>query len=143
MAHSDVRREPSNVEVTNAVTLVEPISVENTPETPLHVLAPTSIASNAPVRTVVTTAAVVELLAINTSRKQFLVQNADILPIHLVLGPGDPTVSVHHVTLKACTNANDGTGGSFISDLWKGQVRAIAQQVLLVTSGAVVVTEFT
>lgn len=109
---------------------------------PVEIVNASSTSTSA-ARTVVTTSVVVQLLAANTSRKQFLVQNADILPIHLVFGAGNPSVAIHHVTLKACTNANDGTGGSFISDLWKGAVRAIAQQVVLVTSGAVVVTEFT
>ena len=102
-----------------------------------------STTTNVPARTTVTTTVVVVLLAEDEDRKQFIIQNTDILPIHLAFGANNPSVSEHHVTLKACTNANDGTGGSFISDMWKGEVRAIAEQVLLVTDGAVSVTEFT
>lgn len=110
---------------------------------PVPVLGPTSSTSSTETRTAVTSTAVVQLLAANVNRKQFLIQNADILPIHLVLGPGTPTTTVYHVVLKACTNADDGTGGSYISDMWKGPVRAIAQQILTITNGAVVVTELT
>jgi len=102
-----------------------------------------STVTNAPARTTVTTTVVVVLLTANEARKQFIIQNTDILPMHIAFGANNPSVSEHHITLKACTNANDGTGGSFVSDMWKGEVRAIAEQVLTITSGAVTVTEFT
>jgi len=126
---SDVRIVPAQ--------LIQPVGLDG--ETPAY----QSTVTNVPARTTVTTTVVVVLLTEDEARKQFIIQNTDVLPIHIAFGANDPSVNDHHITLKACDVIDDGTGGSFISDMWKGEVRAIAGPVLLTTTGAVTVTEFT
>lgn len=82
-----------------------------------------------------TTAA--QVLASNASRKQFMIQNTGTTVIKLSFSSTDPTQTAYHVALSACTAADDGTGGTFVSDLYTGVVKAISNAV----SGTLVVTE--
>lgn len=95
---------------------------------------PAAATASAPARTV--TGAAAQILAVNANRKQFLVQNVGTNVVFCTLGSVNPTASVYHFSLKGGTLADDGTGGSFISDTWTGAVRAFSA-----LAGAVVVTE--
>ncbi len=50
-------------------------------------------------------------LAANSNRIAWSIQNQGTNVLYVCLGPGAST-SVYHYTLKACTGAADGTGGS-------------------------------
>ncbi len=77
------------------------------------------------------------ILGANNARKELIVQNTGTATVYLGLGQ-TPTTTAYHMAIAACANAtNDGSGGSFVSDLWKGSVVAIAT----VAGGTVVVTE--
>jgi hypothetical protein len=77
------------------------------------------------------------ILASNSARKEAVVVNTGTTVIYLGLGQV-PTATAYHVALSPCAIANDGTGGTYISDLWKGAINAISG-----TSGTVCVTELT
>lgn len=78
------------------------------------------------------------VLATNANRKECMVVNTGITVVYIALGQ-TPTTSAYHVALSACTSAaNDGTGGTYVSDLWKGAINAICA-----VSGTVCVTELT
>lgn len=81
----------------------------------------------------------VSLLAANTARKQVMVHNTGTTTIKLSLTTTDPTQTSYHLALKAGTAADDGLGGTYISDLWQGVVRAISSAA----GGTVVVAEIT
>lgn len=78
------------------------------------------------------------ILATNAARKEAIIVNTGTTILYLGLGQV-PTNTAYHIALAACTIANDGSGGTFVSDLWKGAINAISSAV----SGAVVVTELT
>jgi len=96
------------------------------------------IAASTPAQTSIGTDAA-QVLAANYSRKGLIIQNTGTTVIKLVLGSGTPTASVFHVSLKACTAANDGTGGAYIDDSWIGPVQAISSA----SGGTMVITEIT
>src|SRR5271166_1471236 len=96
-----------------------------------------STVANAPSQQTVTSTSG-SVLAANNARRELRVTNTGTVVVYLGLGQ-TPTSSAYHVALSACTGANDGTGGSYTSDLWKGVVNAIVAS----TSGTVVVTELT
>jgi hypothetical protein len=77
-------------------------------------------------------------LAANTARREFIIVNTDVVVLYIGLGQ-TPTATAYHLALKPCSTAHDGTGGSYVSDLWKGTVNAIAAS----TTGHVAVTELT
>lgn len=77
------------------------------------------------------------ILAANPFRKGLRIQNTGTTVIYLLLGAGTPTASVNHVQLKACEDANDGTGGVFESSTWVGSVQAIGSGL----GGTVVIME--
>lgn len=66
-----------------------------------------SQAINTPTQATATTA-----LAANTARIGWQVQNQSVNVLYVLLGTGAST-TVYHVALRACTVANDGTGGTF------------------------------
>jgi len=74
----------------------------------------------------------------NPKRKGFSVQNTGLTTIKLTFGATLPTQTVYHVSLKACTVANDGSGGYYVDDCWIGPVGGISS----VAGGTCVVTEF-
>lgn len=96
-----------------------------------------SSTSNAVAQTAVGTSSV-NVLSSNTARREVIIQNTDTTVIYIGLGQ-TPTSTTYHVALKACSSANDGTGGVYVSDLWTGQINAISSA----TGGHVVVTELT
>jgi len=121
-----------NVNVTNS-----PLSVSDAAaEASLSKLAATSSTSSVPAQAAIT-AISSTVLAANASRKEVTVVNTGTTVIYLGLGQ-TPTPTSYHVALSACSTANDGTGGTYISDLWVGAVNAICA-----TSGTVCVTELT
>jgi hypothetical protein len=75
------------------------------------------------------------ILEANSGRNELIIANIGTTTIYLCFGQ-TPTTSAYHVPLAPCATANDGTGGILISDVWKGDVQAIA-----VSSGTVSVTE--
>ena len=71
----------------------------------------------------------------NHHRKECVIINTGVTPIYLGFGTVLPT-AVNGLPLSPCSNyAGDGTGGSFISDIWKGAIYAIS------TTSAGVVTQ--
>ena len=74
----------------------------------------------------------------NASRKEVTIINTGTTVIFLGLGQ-TPTTSAYHIALAKCTAANDGTGGTWTSDMWKGSVNAIGSA----GGGAVNLTELT
>ena len=98
----------------------------------------TSQTVSAPAQTAQSTTAA-QVLASNARRRQVIVQNTGTTVIKLVLGTGTPTQTAYTVALGACAAANDGTGGVFVSDVWRGAVQAISNAA----GGTLVVTEIT
>ena len=107
-----------------------------TPSTPLPVAAPTSSTASSPAQTSVSGSSG-QILAANSSRKECIVVNTGTTVIYLGLGQ-TPSSTAYHIALAACTASNDGTGGTWVSDMWKGAINAISA-----TSGTVCVTELT
>lgn len=104
------------------------VEVEARPQSTEYTAAQTSIG---------TTAATV--LSANTDRRSLLIQNTGTTTIKLIFGTGTPTQTVYHVALKACGIADDGSGGVYADDAWRGAVRAISSGA----GGTMVITEFT
>jgi hypothetical protein len=94
------------------------------------------IEASTPAQTAISDSAA-QVLATNHKRKGLIIQNTGTTIIKLVLGTGTPTATVFHVALKACSAANDGTGGAYIDDSWIGPVQAISSAV----GGTMVITE--
>lgn len=82
-----------------------------------------------------TTAA--QVLAANSARKQFMIQNTGTTVLKFRLDATDPTQTVYHFALSACASADDGTGGVYVSDLYTGVVKAISAT----SGGTMVITE--
>ena len=99
--------------------------------------SPSSTTASAPASTAVTSSSS-SILATNANRREAIVVNTDVVTVYIGLGQV-PTATAYHVALKPCAVANDGTGGSFVTDLWKGAINAITAS----TSGHVAVTELT
>ena len=78
------------------------------------------------------------ILASNTSRKEVIIVNTDVVTVYIGLGQ-TPTATAYHIALSPCTTAHDGTGGVYISDIFQGAINAIVAS----TSGHCVVTELT
>lgn len=77
------------------------------------------------------------ILMANDQRGRLKIQNTGTTIIYIALGTVNPTVTVYHTALAACTIANDGTGGILIDDGWTGEVRAIGSGA----GGSVVIEE--
>jgi hypothetical protein len=103
----------------------------------LPVLGPTSSTASSPASTSVTSTSS-SILASNTSRKECMIINTSTVVVYLGLGQ-TPTSSAYHIALSPCTGNNDGTGGTYVSDMWKGAINAITAS----TSSTVCVTELT
>jgi hypothetical protein len=58
-------------------------------------------------------------------RKEITITNTGTTVIFLGLGQ-TPTNTSYHVALAGCTVANDGTGSTYTSDIWKGSINAIS-----------------
>ena len=90
-----------------------------------------------PAQTSIGTVAAVVLVR-NPKRKGFIIQNTGTTVIRLTMGSTSPTQTVYHVSLKACTGADDGSGGVYIDENYVGTVNAISSGA----SGTFVITEF-
>jgi hypothetical protein len=97
-----------------------------------------SSTATTPVQTPVGTG-VAQLLAPNSSRRRLLVQNTGTTVLYLSLGPTAPTTTAYHVALAACSSADDGSGGTYVDEMWGGVVRATSSA----SGGTCVVTELT
>lgn len=103
----------------------------------VSVVGPTSTTANSPASTAVTSSSST-VLAANASRKELTIVNTGVVTVYLALGQ-TPTSSAYHIALPGCGSANDGTGGTYTTDLWKGLINAITAS----TSGTIVITELT
>lgn len=112
---------------------LQPASAAN----PIPVAGSTSITSNIPVQTTVTNISSL-ILALNAGRKEVTIVNTGVVPVYLGLGQ-IPSATAYHIVLSPCVIANDGTGGTYTSDMWKGAINAIVAS----TSGTVCITELT
>lgn len=82
------------------------------------------------------------VLRANTNRSEVIIQNNGTTVIKLVLGPStlSPSDQTHyHIALAASNSADDGSGGTFVSDLWKGDIQALSDSA----GGTILVTELT
>jgi uncharacterized protein YdaL len=98
---------------------------------------PTSTSAGSAAAVAVTTASGV-ILAANSARKECIITNIGTTVIYLGLG-ATPTAVNYHVALSGCTNAHDGTGSVYLSDIWKGVINAISSGA----SGLVATAELT
>lgn len=103
----------------------------------LRVTTPVSSTAGACALTSVTSTSSA-ILASNTSRKEVIIVNTDVVTVYIGLGQ-TPTATAYHIALSPCTTAHDGTGGVYISDIFQGAINAIVAS----TSGHCVVTELT
>lgn len=108
--------------------MVDRVLVEGSPQ----------IGGTAPAQTTIGTTASL-ILATNQKRKGFIVQNTGLTVIKLTFSSTMPTQTVYDVGLKACSVADDGTGGTYIDSAWVGQVNAISSGA----GGTFVSKEFT
>lgn len=122
---------------TNTATVKAASTAALASDTALVVTEPGSTTTGACANTAVTSTSSA-VLAANTARRELIIVNTDIVAVYLGLGQ-TPTASAYHVVLKPCSTAHDGSGGSFVSDLFKGAVNAIVAS----TGGHVSVTELT
>lgn len=72
------------------------------------------------------------------SRKEITITNTGTTVIFLGLGQ-TPTITSYHIALSGCTLANDGTGSTYTTDIWKGAINAISSSA----GGLVNVAELT
>lgn len=71
-------------------------------------------------------AAAAAVVARNEKRKGLVIQNTGTTILKFNYGTTDPTQTVYHFALKACSVADDGTGGVWLDDNWIGPVRGIS-----------------
>jgi hypothetical protein len=64
------------------------------------------------------------ILAANPLRIECIVTNTGNTVIYMGLEV-PPTNTLFNLSLAACSNPNDGTGGTYFSDNWKGDIYAI------------------
>lgn len=79
------------------------------------------------------------ILQANPSRLEVLIQNTSTDVIFLILTQNKGSLTNFHIALAASSSANDGTGGIWISDLWKGPIYALSST----GAGTLAVTEMT
>jgi hypothetical protein len=107
------------------------------PSNPLSVQTSPADDSSIPLQQTVGASAI-SILVANLTRLEAMVVNTGTTVIYLGLGR-TPTIVNYHVALAACSVANDGTGGTYITDIWKGAINAISNGA----GGTVCVTELT
>jgi hypothetical protein len=83
-----------------------------------------STSSAASQQTIGTTAT--QILASNSSRKKYSLQNCGTTIIKILFGAGTPTQSNYHIALPACGSANDGSSPTYIDTMWIGAIQAIS-----------------
>ena len=116
---------PAAVQVNASGSIVATASVSSTTASAVAQTAVTSTSSS--------------ILAANAARLECTVVNTGVVAVYLGLNGKTPTSANYHIALSACGVANDGTGGTYTSDLVKGAINAITAS----TSGTVCVTELT
>jgi hypothetical protein len=79
------------------------------------------------------------VLAANAARKAVIIVNTGLTVIKLALGGTNPTQTAYHVSLQPASAADAGDGGTFVSDTWTGEIRAISS----IAGGTMVITELT
>ena len=99
---------------------------------------PTSTTANSPASSSVTSTSS-DILAANSYRLEVTITNTGTVVVYLGVNGKVPTATAYHYALSPCTTANDGTGGTYTSDIVKGQINAIVASA----SGTVCVTELT
>jgi hypothetical protein len=112
------------------------ISQSGSPIIPVSIVAPISNTSSSPAQQTVGSSSS-QILVANGGRLEVRVVNTGTTAVYLALGK-TPTSTAYAVALSACSVANDGTGGVWVSDLWKGSINAISG-----TSGTICITELT
>ena len=119
-----------------AVELSDGTNAFGTSSNPLYVgQAPSNTASAPSQQTVSNSSG--QILASNSLRIEATIVNTGTTPIYLALGR-TPTTTAYHICLAACGTSNDGTGGTYTTDVWKGAINAISA-----SSGTVCVVELT
>ena len=123
---------------TNVIgTSAHPIRIDPTGTTIQPVDTPiSSTASATALQTVTSTSATI--IAANALRLECVVVNTGIYTVYLGLGQV-PTATAYHIALPHCTVAHDGTGGVYVTDIFKGAINAIVAS----TSGSVCCVELT
>lgn len=96
-----------------------------------------STTAGAPANTAVTSTSSV-ILAANTARREVMITNTDVVAVYIAFGQ-TPTATAYHVVLRPCAVAHDGSGGTFVSDIFKGAINAIVAS----TGGHVSIVELT
>ena len=80
----------------------------------------------------------VKILDPNLKRKEFIIQNTGTTILAIKFGaPANFNAGDFHVILSASSASRDGSGGTFISDMWQGSVYIVSNNV----SGECVLTE--
>lgn len=80
-----------------------------------------------------------QVLAANSNRLKYILQNCGTTVIKIILGAGTPTQSNYHFSLAPCGTANDGSSQSIIDTMWIGAIQAISSAA----GGLLQVTELT
>lgn len=104
-----------------------PTNQSNTVNDPVGQVGPISASAPEPV------------LQANPNRLEVTIQNTSTDVVYLILTQNKGTLVNYHIALAACSTAGDGTGGTWISDLWKGPVFALSST----GAGTLAVTEMT
>lgn len=94
--------------------------------------------SSAPAQTAVGTTAV-QVLAANSLRKRFMLQNVGTTVIKVVLGATSPTETAYHFALPMGGIQNDGSSPVWQDTMWTGAIQAISSAA----GGLLLVTELT
>jgi hypothetical protein len=66
------------------------------------------------------------ILQANPNRLECNIQNTSTDVVYLILTQNKGSLTNYHIALAACASANDGTGGNWTSDLWKGPIFALS-----------------
>ena len=122
---------------TNTATVKAASTAALASDTAIVVTEPGSTTAGACANTSVTSVSSA-ILASNVARREAIIVNTDVVVVYIGLGQV-PTATAYHVALHPCAVAHDGTGGSFVTDTFKGAINAIVAS----TSGHVAVTELT
>jgi hypothetical protein len=122
---------------TNVATVKAASTAALSSDTAIVVTTNGSTTAGAPANTAVTSTSSA-VLAANVARREALITNTDTVVVYVGLGQV-PTATAYHVALRPCTVAHDGTGGSFVTDIWKGAINAIVAS----TTGHIAIAELT
>jgi hypothetical protein len=122
---------------TNTATVKAASTAALATDTALVVVEPGSTTAGACANTAVTSTSSA-VLAANAARREVMITNTDVVAVYVGLGQ-TPSATAYHVVLAPCAVAHDGSGGSFVSDVFTGAINAIAAS----TTGHVAIVELT